>query len=184
MEAVSLLSCGHGPVMKVWRSKYFHGTGCQPFWWHLGCLHVELQCSSDKVVDFVLLMSAGQTLHVYTVHQQHNSLTELFPFSFLLVSLVCSYLFCPFLHFDDKYFGVVSFYLPYILFKMTINLLSVISVQLKDLNFLCTKERSVLCFDVEFPIQMLQSLKVVSWLVEIKWRKLDKICGIGAILKP
>lgn len=92
-QAASLLSCGHGPVMKVWCSKYFHGIGCQPFWWQMGCLHMELQRLSDKVVDFVLVMSAGQTLHVYTIYHQHNSITELFPFSFLLVSLVCSHLF-------------------------------------------------------------------------------------------
>lgn len=51
-------------------------------------------CSACLIRWWILCWWCLQDRHdVYTIHHQHNSITELFPFSFLLVSLVCSHLF-------------------------------------------------------------------------------------------
>jgi len=108
-QAAPLLPCGQGPSTKVWHSRFFQSTGGQPLWWHLGCLHVELQQSSGmgqpsgiavlpctglvsfnpltgSMLDFGLVMSSVQD-DAYMIHQQHSSVIELFLFSLLVVSL-------------------------------------------------------------------------------------------------
>lgn len=99
-QAAPLLSWSQAQRSGV--SDFLQNAGGQLFWWHLGCLHVELQQSSGKglplgiaippstglvsfsaligrMLDFGLGLSEGQD-YAYTVQQQHKSIVEPFQF--------------------------------------------------------------------------------------------------------